>query len=132
MSRPTPRGSRHVRLQRGSIAGLGLFLAALALIVAALAQAQLALFLIGTVVAGAAIGAVFLGSLATANRLAPPGERGRVISAFFVACYAGLIIPVIGVGVASEFISDFAAVLALSILLAGVCLFSLARIRNAQ
>jgi hypothetical protein len=54
----------------------------------------------------------------------------RVISAFFVACYAGLIIPVVGVGVASEFISDFAAVLVLSILLAGLCLFSLARFRN--
>jgi MFS family permease len=118
--------------RRVVLGGLGLLLAALALIVAALAQAQLALFLTGTVVGGAAIGAVFLGSLATANRLAPPGERGRVISAFFVACYAGLIIPVVGVGVASEFISDFAAVLVLSILLAGLCLFSLARIRNAQ
>ena len=31
-----------------------------------------------------------------------------------------------------EFIGDFAAVLALSILLAGLCLFSLARIRNAR
>ena len=48
------------------------------------------------------------------------------------ACYAGLIIPVVGVGVATEFISDFAAVLALSILLAGLCLFSLASIRKAR
>jgi len=118
--------------RRVVLGGLSLLLAALALIVAALAQAQMALFLTGTVVGGAAIGAVFLGSLATANRLAPPGERSRVISAFFVACYAGLIIPVVGVGVASEFISDFAAVLVLSILLAGLCLFSIARIRNAQ
>ena len=37
----------------------------------------------------------------------------------------------VGVGVATEFISDFAAVLALSILLAGLSLFSLARIRNS-
>ena len=114
------------------MAGLGLFLAALALIVAALAQADMALFLAGTVVGGVAVGAVFLGSLATANRLAPPGQRGQVISTYFVACYTGLIIPVVGVGVASEFISDFAAVLALSILLAGLCLFSLARIRNTR
>ena len=70
------------------MAGLGLFLAALALIVAALSQADMALFLAGTVV--------------------------------------------VGVGVASEFIGDFPAVLALSILLAGLCLFSLARIRNAR
>jgi MFS family permease len=114
------------------LAGLPLFLAALALIVAALSQASLALFLAGTVVGGVAVGSVFLGSLATANRLAPPGQRGQVISTFFVACYAGLIIPVVGVGVATEFISDFAAVLALSILLAVLCLFSFTSIRNAR
>jgi MFS family permease len=118
--------------RRVVLAGLGLFLAGLALILAALSQADLALFLAGTVVAGVAVGAVFLGSLATANRLAPPGQRGQVISTYFVLCYCGLIIPVIGVGVATEFISDFAAVLALSVVLAVLCLFSLARIRNAR
>jgi MFS family permease len=111
--------------RRVVMAGLGLFLAALALIVAALSQADMALFLAGTVVGGAAVGAVFLGSMATANRLAPPGQRSQAISAFFVACYTGLIIPVVAVGVASEFIGDFASVLALSILLAGLCLFAL-------
>ena len=118
--------------RRVVMAGLGLFLAALALIVAALSQAGMALFLAGTVVGGVAVGAVFLGSLATANRLAPPGRRGQAISTYFVLCYSGLIIPVVGVGVASEFIGDFPAVLALSILLAVLCLFSLARIRNAR
>jgi MFS family permease len=118
--------------RRVAMGGLGLFLAALALIVAALSQADMALFLTGTVVGGVAVGAVFLGCLATANRLAPPGQRGQVISAFFVACYIGLTIPVIGVGVATLFISDFTAVLALSILLAGLCLFAFARIRDAR
>ena len=112
--------------------GLGVFLAALALIVAALSQAGMALFLAGTVVGGVAVGAVFLGSLATANRLAPPARRGHIISTYFVLCYCGLIVPVIGVGVAAEFIGDYRAVLALSILLAGVCLFSLTRIRQAR
>ena len=119
-------GSRRVAL-----AGLGLFLAALALIVAALAQAGMALFLAGTVVGGVAVGAVFLGSLAIANQLAPPERRGQVISAFFVVCYAGLIIPVVGVGVLSGFIGTFPAVLAFSLLLAALCLFSLARITTA-
>ncbi len=113
------------------LAGLGLFLAALALILAALAQAGMALFLAGTVVGGMAVGAIFLGSLATANRLAPPERRGQAISAFFVACYAGLIIPVVGVGVLSGFTGIFPAVLAFSLLLAVLCLFSLARIATA-
>ena len=89
------------------------------------------LFLAGTVAGGVAVGAVFLGSLATANRLAPPERRGQVVSTYFALCYAGLIVPVVGVGVASGFIGDFRAVLAFSILIAGLCLFSLARIRRA-
>lgn len=119
-------GSRQVVM-----AGLGLFLAALALIVASLSQAGMALFLAGTVVGGIAVGAVFLGSLATANSLAPAERRGQTVSTYFVLCYAGLTIPVIGVGVASGFIGDFSAVLAFSILLAALCMLSLARIRDA-
>jgi MFS family permease len=119
-------GSRRVVM-----AGLGLFLAALTLIVAALAAASMALFLAGTVAGGVAVGAVFLGSLATANRLAPPGRRGQTVSTFFVLCYAGLIIPVVGVGVATLFTGDFPAVLAFSILLAALSLFSLTSIRRA-
>ena len=116
--------------RRVVLAGLGLFLAALALIIAALAQAGMALFLVGTVAGGVAVGAIFLGSLATASRLAPAERRGHAISAFFVACYAGLIIPVIGVGVLSEFTSTFLAVLTFSALLAVLCLFSIARIAS--
>src|SRR6185369_16694190 len=119
-------GSRRVMM-----AGLGLFLAALPLIVVALAAASMTLFLVGTVVGGVAVGAVFLGSLATANRLAPPGQHGRTVSTFFVLCYAGLIIPVVSVGVATLFTGDFPAVLAFSILLAALSLFSLTSIRRA-
>ena len=118
-------GSRRVMM-----AALGLFLAALPLIVVALAAASMTLFLAGTVVGGVAVGAVFLGSLATANRLAPPGQHGRTVSTFFVLCYAGLIIPVVSVGVATLFTGDFPAVLAFSILLAALSLFSLTSIRR--
>ena len=122
----TTRATPHApsRATRRRAAGLGL-------IVAALALAGVALFLAGTVVAGVAVGAVFVGSLATANRLAPPGRRGQTVSAYFVACYCGLVIPVVGVGVASQFIGDFRSVLALSILLAVLCVFALARIVRA-
>ena len=113
--------------RRVVLAGLGLFLAALALIVAALARSGMALFLAGTVIGGVAVGAIFLGSLATANRMAPAERRGQAISAFFVACYAGLIIPMVGVGVLSQFTGTFPAVLTFSILLAALCLFSVSR-----
>jgi len=118
--------------RRVALAGLGLLLAALALIVAALAHAAMTLFLAGTVVAGVAVGAVFLGSLATASRLAPPERRGQAISTYFVASYCGLIIPVIGVGVASDFLGYFAAVLALSMLLAVLCIAALVGIAGTH
>jgi MFS family permease len=117
--------SRHVVL-----AGLAIFLAGLGLILAALDEAAMALFLAGTAVGGVAVGAVFLGSLATANRLAPHERRGQAISAYFVACYTGLIIPVVGVGVLSEFVGTFPAVLAFSLLLAVLSLISFAIIRH--
>jgi MFS family permease len=117
--------------RRVVLAGLGLLLAALGLIVAAPAEAAMALFLAGTAIGGVAAGAIFLGSLATANQLAPPERRGQVVSAFFVACYAGLIIPVVGVGVLSGFTGTFPAVLTFSLLLAVLSLFSLARIATA-
>jgi hypothetical protein len=115
-----------LRSSRVVLAGLGAFLVALALIVAALAQSAMGLFLAGTVAGGVACGAIFLGSLATANRLAPAHRRGQTLSAFFVACYAGLIIPVVGVGVLSQFTATFTAVLIFSILLAVLCLYSIA------
>jgi hypothetical protein len=49
-----------------------------------------------------------------------------------LACYVGLIIPVVGVGVLSGFIGTFPAVLAFSVLLAALCLVSLARIASAS
>jgi MFS family permease len=113
--------------RRVVLAGLILFQAALALIVAALAESAMTLFLAGTVTGGVAVGAIFMGSLATANRLAPADRRGQSLSAFFVACYAGLIIPVIGVGVLSEFTGTFPATATFSILLAALCLFSICR-----
>jgi MFS family permease len=111
--------------------GLATFLVALALIVAGLSAASLALFVVGTVVAGVGAGSVFLGSLSTANRLAPPEERGRVISTYFVFCYVGLTIPVIGVGVASVHVGDFRAVLVCAIVLAVLSVVSIAGIRRA-
>jgi MFS family permease len=92
-----------------------------------MAEAGIVLFLVGTVVAGVAVGAVFLGSLAIANRLAPEERRAQVMSTFYVACYSGLVVPVIGVGVLSGAVGIVPAVLGFSVLLAALCLFSLAR-----
>jgi MFS family permease len=112
------------------LAGLAGFLAALALIVAGLSAASMPLFLVATVVSGVAVGAVFMGSLATANRVAPPETRGQVLSTFFVFAYVGLTVPVIAVGYGSQAFSDFRAVLVCAIALAVIALGSMAIIRR--
>jgi MFS family permease len=105
--------------------GLGLFVLALALVVAALQQASLTFFLAATLVAGVAVGATFIGSLATANRLAPQEIRGQVVSTYFTFAYLGLTVPVIAVGFAADLIGFLGAVLACSVGLAVVCMFAL-------
>jgi MFS family permease len=110
--------------------GLALFLFVLALIVAGLSQASLALFLAGTGVGGVAVGCVFIGSLSTANRLAPADRRAQLVSSYFAFCYLGLAIPVIGVGIASEHFGIFRSVLVCSIALAALSVVSLAVFRR--
>ena len=111
--------------------GLALFLLVLALIVAGLSQASLGIFLAGTAVGGVAVGCVFMGSLSTANRLAPAERRAQVVSSYFVMCYLGLAVPVIGVGIASEHFGVFRSVLVCSIALAILSMFSLTTFRRS-
>ena len=77
-----------------------------------------------------AVGAVFIGSLSTASRLAPAEIRGRVVSTYFVFAYVGLTIPVIGVGVAAQYEGDFRAVLVCAIVLAALSAVSMAGIHR--
>jgi MFS family permease len=114
------------------LAGLGGFLPGLALVLAGMSTASLVLFGIGAVVAGSAFGAVIIGSLSAANRLAPEGTRAKVISTYFVFAYSGLSIPVVGVGIASDYVGNFRAVLGCSIVLAALCALSAARISGGR
>ncbi|MDQ4149501.1 MAG: MFS transporter [Actinomycetota bacterium] len=105
--------------------GLCLFLVGVALVVVALQQASFSLFVAATVVSGVAVGAAFIGSLATANRLAPPEIRGQVVSTYFTFAYVGLTVPVIGVGFAADRIGFLGAVLACAVGLAVLCVLAL-------
>jgi MFS family permease len=100
------------------LGGLALLVLSLGLIVAGLSEASLALFVLGSLVAGAGAGLVFMGSLATANQLAPDDNKAQVVSTYFVVAYLGLTIPVIGVGIAAEHVGDFEATLVCSVAIA--------------
>jgi hypothetical protein len=61
-----------------------------------------------------------------------PGPAASRPAAFFVACYAGLIIPVVGVGVLSGFTGTFPAVLTFSVLLVALGVFSISRFATGR
>ncbi len=122
----------HVDTRPVVVGGLVFLLVALALIVAGLSAASLSVFILGSVAAGVGSGLVFMGSLATANHLAPADRRGQVVSTYFLVAYVGLTIPVIGVGVASEHVGDFRATLVCAIAVAVLAVVSARVIHRAS
>jgi MFS family permease len=83
-----------------AVVGLGILVAS-----AWLAPPSLALFLIGCVIAGVGCGAIFRGSLQTVIATSTPNDRAGALATFFVVGYAGISVPVIGAGVAIQFLS---------------------------
>ena len=77
--------------------------AGLALFAAGMWLPSLAVFVAGGVITGAGCGLVVRGSLVAAAATAPPESRAEVIAGYFLGAYAGLSIPVIGLGIASEY-----------------------------
>jgi MFS family permease len=76
----------------------------LALTATAMWSSSLAMFVIGGVITGAGAGLVFKGSLAVAASTAPAGSRAEVLAGFFLGAYVGLSLPVVGLGVATQYI----------------------------
>jgi MFS family permease len=76
----------------------------LSLTAAAMWSSSLAMFVVGGVVAGAGAGLVFKGSLAVAASTAPAGSRAEVLAGFFLGAYIGLSVPVVGLGVVTQYI----------------------------
>jgi MFS family permease len=66
---------------------------------------SLALFLIGSVVAGAGVGAIIRGCLTIIISTADPDDRAGAVATLFTASYAGVSIAVIGIGVVLQYLS---------------------------
>lgn len=105
---------------------LGLMLPSVALIVLAQVFSSMAVMLASVVMCGLATGLGYRASLQEANELAPADRRAEVVSSYFVCCFIGNAIPVIGVGVIATFAGSttasiaFAAIIALFALVAVV------------
>lgn len=79
--------------------GCGALLAGLALLAGALRWEVLSLVVLSALVGGAGQGLAFRGALSAVAEASPANRRAAVISTLFVVAYAGISVPVIGVGV---------------------------------
>ncbi|MEV7406413.1 MFS transporter [Streptomyces althioticus] len=77
-------------------------LAGLALLAGALHWDSLPLVVPSALVGGVGQGLAFRGALTAVSRASPPDRRAAVISSLFVVAYAGISVPVIGVGLLAE------------------------------
>ncbi|MFG2888462.1 MFS transporter [Streptomyces sp. NPDC048248] len=88
-----------VGMERSLPLGCAGLVAGLALLAAALRWDMLLLVVLSALVGGCGQGLAFRGALSAVAEASPPDRRGAVISTLFVVAYAGISLPVIGVGV---------------------------------
>ena len=81
--------------------GLSLLIPSLALLVVAFQSHSLPLLLVGAALGGGAAALGYRGSLQIVNQIAPDSRRAEVVSSYLMFCYAGVSLPVIGIGVLS-------------------------------
>jgi predicted MFS family arabinose efflux permease len=93
--------SRRLRPSVAMTSGLLLLLPAVGLVVAAQAAGSMALLLVATAVAGVTMALGYRGSLQVVNEIAPDERRAEVTSSYYIACFVGNSVPVIGLGVLS-------------------------------
>ncbi|MEZ2330443.1 MFS transporter [Mesorhizobium sp. RCC_202] len=94
------------------LAALALMIPAVALVVAAQVYASMVLMIVATAVCGAAAALGYRGGLQVVNQIAPADRRAEVVSAFFICCFCGNALPVIGIGVLSNWTNPTMASLA--------------------
>jgi MFS family permease len=116
--------------RRAMMWALWLMLPSVALIVAAQAYASLAGMFVATAFCGAAAGLGYRGSLQVVNEIAPGERRAEVLSAYFICCFTGNAIPVIGVGVITMQAGALAASASFAVLIVVFALAALALMRK--
>ncbi|MCX2184166.1 MFS transporter [Streptomyces sp. SKN60] len=82
--------------------GCAVLLAGLLLLAGALYTDTLALIVLSAVVGGTGQGLAFRAAIAAVAQAAPADRRAAVISTLFVVAYAGISVPVIGVGLLAD------------------------------
>jgi MFS family permease len=110
--------TRNVTSRTAMLWALGLMIPSVAVVVAAQAFASIALMLAGTALCGAAAGLGYRGSLQVVNEIAPADRRAEVLAVYFICCFTGNAVPVIGVGVITVLAGALTATASFAVLIA--------------
>jgi MFS family permease len=88
-------------------AGIAVMVSGLALLVVSvwLPAPSIVLFLLGGIITGAGAGALFKGVVAMVALDAPPERRAEALAGMFLAGYIGLSLPVVALGVMTQYLS---------------------------
>jgi len=99
------------RVRRQLLVGMVLSTAGLVPTSAALWMPSLPLFLAGGAAAGAGAGILLKGTITTVAELTTPARRGETLAGLFLGGYLGVAVPVLGIGVATLYVSSQVALL---------------------
>ncbi|AEH88008.1 MFS transporter [Mesorhizobium opportunistum] len=103
---------KQVQSSKVMLAALALMVPSVLLVVAAQMVASMVLMIAATACCGVVAALGYRGGLQVVNEIAPDDRRAEVVSSFFVCCFVGNALPVIGIGIVSTYASPIAASLA--------------------
>jgi hypothetical protein len=106
--------TRALASRSSMIWSLALMIPAAAAVAAAQIYGSLWVLLMTTALVAVSAGLGYRGSLQVVNQIAPADERAAVVSSYFICCFTGNALPVIGVGVLASFTSMTVANIAFS------------------
>jgi MFS family permease len=102
--------------RRALVIGLAVGAAAFFGVVIAAPLESVTLLLVSVAITGAACGLMMKGGIDLTTEIAPPEHRGKLLSAYYVACYlGGFSVPLLLVGLISDAVGLTAALLVLAI-----------------
>jgi MFS family permease len=115
------------------IAGLLFLLPSVIILVFAERGGSMPLLLASSALAGVSAAFGYCGTLETINDLAPGDRRAEMVSTYLLACYAGIALPVIGIGLLARAASLDAAVLTFAVMIVLLALAALTgRLRHSS
>lgn len=100
---------RTLKSRTAMLSGLALLLPSLALLIIAQAAPSMPLLILATALSGISAALGYRGSLEVVNQISPVEKRSEVVSSYFIACFAGNSVPVVGIGLISQIASSMTA-----------------------